>query len=215
MIAPGVFGKLPSQGDFLLRGLPASFADPWHAWLVRGLATAREALAARFEPAYMAAPVWRFALPPAACGPDPAAGVMLPSVDAAGRLFPLTIAAIGVAFGPAEATAAALPWFEALEQAGRDALAGDPNTDAWMAGVAALAPPPSPAPLNCAHVPRSSEGALQPAVLPVLAAFGAAHAVLLWCEGSPFVRACALVAPALPEGACFVRLLSDPAEAAQ
>src|SRR5919107_2608227 len=92
--APGVFGKLPSRADFLSRGLPASFTDPWHTWLVRGLAAARERMAERFEPAYMAAPVWRFVVPPHACGPDPAAGVILPSVDAVGRLFPLTLAAV-------------------------------------------------------------------------------------------------------------------------
>src|ERR687890_132230 len=92
--APGVFGKLPARADFLSRGLPASFADPWHAWVVRGLAAARQELAERFESAYMAAPVWRFVLPPGACGPALAAGVVLPSVDAVGRLFPLALAVV-------------------------------------------------------------------------------------------------------------------------
>jgi type VI secretion system protein ImpM len=88
---PGVFGKLPARGDFVDRGLPKSFTDPWHAWLVDGLAAARAELGAGFEPAYMAAPVWRFLLPAGAAGPTAACGVLLPSVDSAGRLFPLSL----------------------------------------------------------------------------------------------------------------------------
>jgi type VI secretion system protein ImpM len=213
--APGVFGKLPARADFLSRGLPASFADPWHAWLVRGLAAARQELAVRFEPAYMAAPVWRFVLPPGACGPAPAAGVVLPSVDAVGRLFPLTLAAISPSLGPPLALAAAPHWFEALEEAGRDALARDPEVEAWLARLAGIAPPAADTapPPRCAHVPLPEGAAAVPdaGIQPVLAGLGAERAVLFWCEGSPFVDACALVAPELPEGVCFARLLSDPA----
>ncbi len=211
---PGVFGKLPARADFLSRGLPASFADPWHAWLVRGLAAARQELAERFEPAYMAAPVWRFVLPPGACGPVAAAGVVLPSVDAVGRLFPLTLAAISPSLGPPLALAAAPHWFEALEEAGRDALARDPEVEAWLARLAGIPPPTADAAptRRCEHVPLP-EGSAAPnaAVQPALAGLGAERAVLFWCEGSPFVGACALVAPELPDGVCFARLLSDPA----
>ncbi|MBD0275466.1 MAG: type VI secretion system-associated protein TagF, partial [Acetobacteraceae bacterium] len=198
--------------DFLSRGLPASFADPWHAWLVRGIAAARQELAERFEPAYMAAPVWRFVLPPGACGPSPAAGVVLPSVDAVGRLFPLTLAVASPSLGPPLALAAALPWFQALEEAGRDALASDPEVEAWLARLAAIPPPAAAAqPPRCAHVPLQGDAAApDAAVQPALAGLGAERAVLFWCEGSPFVGACALVAPGLPDGVCFSRLLSDP-----
>jgi type VI secretion system protein ImpM len=208
---PGVFGKMPARADFLSRGLPASFADPWHAWLVRGMAAARQELADQFEPAYMAAPVWRFVVPPDACGPAPAAGVVLPSVDAVGRLFPLTIAAVSPSLGPLLALAAAQPWFEALEEAGRDALARDPEVESWLARLAELAPPCglAPVPPPCAQLPLA-DGAIEPAVLPALARLGAERAVLFWCDGSPFVRASALVAPALPEGLWFTRLLCDP-----
>lgn len=211
--APGVFGKLPVRADFVLRGLPASFADPWHEWLVRGLAAARQELAARFEPAYMAAPVWRFAIPPGACGPAPAAGVLLPSVDAAGRQFPLTLVTVSSALGPPVALAAALPWYEALEEAGREALASDPEIEEWLLRLAGVAPPlPVPAMTpRCVHVPLAGDAALGPAVTPALARLGAERAVIFFCEGSPFVRPCALVAPELPEGVWFTRLLSDPA----
>ena len=29
----GFYGKMPSRGDFVRRGLPDSFVDPWDAWL--------------------------------------------------------------------------------------------------------------------------------------------------------------------------------------
>ena len=45
-------------------------------------------------PAYLEAPVWRFALPPGMCGERAVLGLMLPSVDKAGRYFPLTFAAL-------------------------------------------------------------------------------------------------------------------------
>jgi len=207
---PGVFGKLPVRGDFVARGLPASFSDPWHSWLVRGLTAARVELAERFEAAYMAAPVWRFVIPSGACGPSPAAGVLLPSVDAAGRLFPLTLATVSPLIGPG--LAASLPWFEALENAGRDALAHDLEVEAWLLGLAGLVPPLPLAAVTpgCMHVPLPQNGTLEAAIRPALTSLGAERAVLLWCAGSPFVRPCALVGQELPEGACFARLLSDP-----
>lgn len=131
----GIFGKLPARADFVARGLPPGFADPWHAWLVRGLTAARELLGAGFEPAYLAAPVWRFVLAPGACGGEAASGVLLPSVDSADRLFPLTLAAPGAMREES--------WFAALEDAGRAALDDGMAFEGWLAQVAALpaAPP--------------------------------------------------------------------------
>jgi type VI secretion system protein ImpM len=214
--APGVFGKLPARADFVLRGLPASFADPWHDWLARGLAAARHELGRQFAPAYMAAPVWRFVLAPGLCGPAPVAGVLLPSVDATGRLFPLTLAAVLPPFGGLPAPAAASGWFEALEEAGREAIDCGPEIEAWLLRLAELAPPPLPSPGVAGDgrgaAPPHRNGGSRPPVRPGgpegSRAGGAAR---LWCEGSPFVRACALPALPLPEGACFARLIADAA----
>jgi type VI secretion system protein ImpM len=90
----GLFGKLPAHGDFVRRGLPSSFCDAWDAWLARGMAAARGSLGENWEGVWDASPVWRFALPAGACGPDPVAGVMAPSQDSVGRRFPLTVAAV-------------------------------------------------------------------------------------------------------------------------
>lgn len=95
MTVVGLFGKLPAHGDFVRRGLPPAFCDPLDAWLASGVVAAREALGGRFDDAWDAAPAWRFALPPGACGTHAAAGVLLCSRDAVGRRFPLVVAALG------------------------------------------------------------------------------------------------------------------------
>jgi type VI secretion system protein ImpM len=209
--APGVFGKLPARADFITRGLSHSFTEPWHAWLVGGLRSAAEALGARFEPSYMAAPVWRFILPPGLCGPEAAAGVLLPSVDSVGRRFPLTLAAVSASVRAPLALMAAPAWFDSLEEAGREALARDPDLDAWTGHIAALVPvlPPVLPPCQAVHVTLAQDDVVA-AIRPALATHGADHAVLFWCEGSPYVRPCALVMTELPIGAWFARLFSDP-----
>jgi type VI secretion system protein ImpM len=107
----GFYGKLPTQGDFLCRQLPESFVQPWDAWLQAGMGQARRILGeGGFAEAWPSAPAWRFRLPALACGPDPVAGLLLPSEDLVGRRFPLTLAATRVAT-PAEA------WFRALHEA--------------------------------------------------------------------------------------------------
>ena len=132
----GLLGKLPAHGDFIRRGsLPASFCTPWDAWLQDGIAAARAAIGEeRWAGVWDAAPAWRFALPPGACGPDAAAGVLLPSQDSVGRRFPLTLAAVRE--GPGADWPAA--WFAVLEGVARTAFASGQDADA----VAALLPEP-------------------------------------------------------------------------
>lgn len=130
----GLTGKLPAHGDFIRRGtLPGSFMKPWDAWLEQGLTTARAAIGTeRWDTTWDAAPAWRFALPAGRCGPDAVAGVLLPSRDAVGRRFPLTLAAVGdeVARVPAA-------WFAAAEGAGRAGLTLGEDVDAVMARLPA------------------------------------------------------------------------------
>ncbi len=42
---------------------------------------------------YLTSPAWRFVCAGGACGPRPAIGLMVPSVDRVGRYFPLTLVA--------------------------------------------------------------------------------------------------------------------------
>jgi type VI secretion system protein ImpM len=125
----GLFGKLPAHGDFVRRGLPVAFCDPLDNWLAASVAAARDALGDGFEAIWDAAPAWRFALPPGACGPQAAAGVLLCSRDAVGRRFPLVVAAVR---DPATPWPAA--WFAALEGA---ALVPDADADALLATLPA------------------------------------------------------------------------------
>jgi type VI secretion system protein ImpM len=93
--ASGFFGKLPSRGDFVRGGLPRSFTEPWDAWLRDVLPASRAVLGDEWVPAWLEAPVWRFALAPDVCGPEQVLGLWMPSMDRAGRYFPLVLARTG------------------------------------------------------------------------------------------------------------------------
>jgi len=83
-----VFGKLPAHGDFVARGLTPDARDGWDAFLSASLADARRTLGDKFEAQYDAAPAWRFAL-------ADSSGAIAPSVDRAGRRFPLLLGHAG------------------------------------------------------------------------------------------------------------------------
>lgn len=128
----GVFGKLPARGDFVARGLAPAFTAVWHAWLERGLMAARADLGPSFLAAYLHAPAWRFAVAARLAGDLPVTGIMVPSVDAVGRWFPLTLAATGSPAGER--------WYDDLEAHARLALLDEP-LDGWLAGLAELPAP--------------------------------------------------------------------------
>src|SRR6267154_5928531 len=87
----GLYGKLPSHGDFLRRRVSDDFVAGWDAWLQRCIAQSRAALGEEWLETYLTSPAWRFALSAAVCGPTPVAGVLVPSVDRVGRYFPVTV----------------------------------------------------------------------------------------------------------------------------
>ncbi|PWC34040.1 type VI secretion system-associated protein TagF [Azospirillum sp. TSO35-2] len=135
----GCFGKLPARGDFLLRGLPRAFADPWHDWLLDGMQASRAALGEGWLGRYLNAPVWRFTLGAGVCGPLAAAGVLMPSVDKAGRHFPLTLVTL---FTPGGADTDQ-GWFDAAEGLALSALSHTLDVEAFVAAIAALPAPPA------------------------------------------------------------------------
>lgn len=93
---PVLFGKLPSHGDFISRGLDLTACDAWDRWASEGLQAAREALGDRFDDAHDRAPPWRFIDGPGRFGRDWRAGALAPSIDAAGRRFMIMLAADGL-----------------------------------------------------------------------------------------------------------------------
>ena len=114
----GFYGKLASRGDFVSRGLPQGFIQPWDQWLAAGLQASQQALGERWLEAYLVSPLWRFALAPGVCGPDAVVGVLMPSIDRVGRYFPLTVAQVLEPGQPlAPVVAGDDQWFEAVEAA--------------------------------------------------------------------------------------------------
>jgi len=97
----GFWGKLPSRGDFVGRGLPDPFRQKWDRWVATHLAARRN---------------WpdgglRLRIAADTCE---AVGLLLPSVDAAGRRYPLSLFLIaGNLPGPANLEA----WCEAARAA--------------------------------------------------------------------------------------------------
>jgi type VI secretion system protein ImpM len=87
----GLYGKLPTHGDFLRRRVAEDFVERWDAWLQECLAESRASLGEGWLDTYLTSPIWRFALPAAVCGSAAVAGILVPSVDRVGRYFPLTI----------------------------------------------------------------------------------------------------------------------------
>ncbi len=134
----GLFGKLPARGDFVRVGLPGNFIEPWDAWLQRALLSARGQLGERWLPAWLEAPIWRFSLPPGACGAGAALGLMMPSVDRVGRYFPLTLAAVFAVGDPAPSPEQSAAWLDNCEAAGRSALEQDATPEQVLARLQPL-----------------------------------------------------------------------------
>lgn len=87
------FGKLPTHGDFVARGLTPDARDAWDAWSSAGLEAARAMLGATFEAHHDTAPPVRFTFGPGAFGSGWSTGALTASIDTAGRRFVLVLGA--------------------------------------------------------------------------------------------------------------------------
>ena len=112
----GFFGKIPAVGDFVHRNLSVDFVDKWDYWLQNGLYRTGQELGENWPEIYLTSPIWRFVLSPGVVDGYAYVGVMLPSIDSAGRYFPLTVVA---PVSPNHVARVWSPdanhWFEALE----------------------------------------------------------------------------------------------------
>lgn len=138
-LATGWFGKIPSTGDFVTRRLPEPFREAWDRWLQQALAGSRERLGEDWDRRYLSMPAWRFLLSPGMAGAGGWAGVLVPSVDAVGRRYPLTLACALPGESPdlAGTAQAAAAWFDAIEGVALDALELRRDVAAVDAAVAA------------------------------------------------------------------------------
>jgi type VI secretion system protein ImpM len=90
----GYFGKIPTLGDFVHQVLPQDFANGFHEWLQRSMASARDSLGDQFLTCYLNCPAWKFLLAAGVCGAQPIVGLTIPSVDRVGRYFNFTLATV-------------------------------------------------------------------------------------------------------------------------
>lgn len=137
VFAAGWYGKMPAAGDFIVRRLSSAFSEPWDRWLQSALTQSRDRLGAGWQEAYLSMPAWRFVLVPGVVSREAWAGVLVPSADAVGRHFPLTVACALPAerLDPAATLLAAAPWFEAIEAIALSALAPGADAATIDAGV--------------------------------------------------------------------------------
>lgn len=91
-VAHGLFGKIPTKGDFVHRNLPQGFVRRWDQWLSGALAASREKLGDAWLPSYLEAPPWRFVVDSGVAGPSSWLGILVSSADQVQRFFPLTLA---------------------------------------------------------------------------------------------------------------------------
>ncbi len=125
------YGKLPSRGDFIGRGLPPRWRGEWDGWLQRGLSLAATTVGSTMlsERLRTFTP-WRY-LASRAPG-ETWSGILAASHDRVGRAFPLTLAErLGGQASPVESAAR----LASLLGAARDGL------DALEAAIDALPPP--------------------------------------------------------------------------
>ncbi len=120
----GLFGKVPSKRDFVAVAAPRAFLRVFEPWLETGLKQGR-ACGDDWTQAFHTAPIWRFWLGPALCG-EAFTGAFMPSVDALGRMFPLTVVGSSCdgPLAPPEIDSRSR-WFTQVEDLLLDAL--DPN----------------------------------------------------------------------------------------
>lgn len=206
----GFFGKMPGRGDFVRRDLPNAFVDIWDEWLTECIARSRAALGHHWTDAWLCAPVWRFGLGGGLCGPTAWAGVMMPSVDSAGRYFPLTLVA-SVAGVEIPASLLIGGWIDAMENAAISALDDATGFDGFAAAVSAL-PAPAPQVDPSADGARSMGNALDPmGFASLLAAAGSLRGgrALFVTRGGERVAPVSILFPGLPSPGRFASLIED------
>lgn len=128
----GWYGKIPGTGDFIARRIPASFSEAWDRWLQAAMDGSRQRLGARWRDSFLSMPVWRFVLSPGLLTANAWAGIMVPSVDAVGRYFPLTVASAlpSASLDLVGTLLAAAPWLDEIEAIALSAIAPAVNSAA-------------------------------------------------------------------------------------
>jgi len=229
----GFYGKLPSHGDFLQRGVSDDFVNRWDAWLQDGMARSRSELGEEaWLDVFLTSPLWRFALASGVVGVPVWAGILLPSVDRVGRYFPLTIVAeLPPGVLPFELAVAGNGWFDWAETLARRTLEDElvdlnrleselRESDALLAAVHPpetrldLEPLAAAGAASCwlALGPDGDMGRFFARVADGLAAAARDPLGLWWSVGSDLVAPTVLLTRGLPPASEFRKLLGDAAQ---
>ncbi len=113
----GFFGKTPSRGDFVQRGLDQAWIKGIDAWLQQCIQSRRTGLGDGWLNSYLTSPIWRFCISPGVLDSNAWIGAVMPSVDRVNRHFPLLVAAsLPETNGVIAAAAANAGWFNEMEQ---------------------------------------------------------------------------------------------------
>lgn len=142
MATPGWYGKLPLLGDFAHRRLPTGFIAACDAWLSQGISASRDTLGEAWLDSYLRAPLWCFAWAPRAVDNQWWSGVLMPSVDAVGRYFPLMIA-FNHAQAPTDAAGKAqwAMWYDRAAACALQTLQDGANLDRFESALSAAGTP--------------------------------------------------------------------------
>ena len=147
MATPGWYGKLAMLGDFAHRRLPLGFVKACDAWLSQGIAASRKSLGSAWQGNYLTAPLWCFAWSPRVVDEQWWFGVLMPSVDAVGRYFPLVVA-FSTEHAPTEPHALAqwAQWYDSAGACALQTLQGQATLDEFESALAAAGTPLTTAP---------------------------------------------------------------------
>lgn len=217
------YGKIPTLGDFIHRGLSQRQIEAWDEWLQGCMTESRHKLAEHWLDYYLEAPVWYFALGRGNIDQQSWVGILIPSVDRVGRYFPFSVMRPFQAGTPLDAMRRARDWFSAAESLALESL--EENFDAVLleSRLQAL-------PLEASQVtPSSSTLAVSsewqasgrlfllgdaPSTNSVLSTIAddcllQLHPTysLWWTAGSSAVPASLLIASGMPESAAFTSML--------
>ena len=222
--APGFFGKVSSQGDFVSRRLPPQVLNAWDVWLQSCMQASRLQLDAAWLQTYLTSPVWRFMLAPGIVDEQAWGGVLMPSVDRVGRHFPLMISA-GAAGGASllDWLENGKQWYDAIEDLALSSLEADFRLDDFDAALLARTGLPAGAEAGAGAAAGRAAGPQAgwrfpsagldqiKSELPSLAA-NMAHSLLAghslwWTDGSQQVMPSVLLCRGLPEPSAFAAML--------
>lgn len=89
----GIYGKMPSKGDFINRGLCKEFVAVVDPWLQQGMSESRSVLGDAWLSYYQITPIWHYYLSAGVIDQQSWCGVWIPSEDRVNRSFPLTVVA--------------------------------------------------------------------------------------------------------------------------